>query len=85
MSTAGLRDVTVETVVEATEFRTGQELWDWLVWSNPIVEEVLGSLNLTTDERGAIEQAIEKMVRERAGGSGAAKLTNPVNIGIGTR
>ena len=82
---AGLHDVTVETVVETTEFRTGQEVWDWLVWSNPIVEAVLGSLNLTTDERGAIEQAIETMVRERAGGSGAARLTNPVNIGIGTR
>ena len=85
LAAVGLRDVSVETVTETTEFRTGRDLWDWLVSSNPIVEAVLGSLNLTTDERGAIQGALEEMVRERAGGSGAARLTNPVNIGIGTR
>ena len=67
------------------EHKTGKDLWDWLVWSNPIVETVLGSLNLTNDERGLIQQALEKMVRERAGGSGSAKLTNPVHIGIGKK
>jgi SAM-dependent methyltransferase len=84
-ATAGLKDTKVETITETTEFQTGKELWDWLVWSNPIVEMVLGSLNLTNDERGVIQQALEKMVRERAGGSGAARLTNPINIGVGTK
>jgi ubiquinone/menaquinone biosynthesis C-methylase UbiE len=84
-ATAGLKDIQVETITETTEFQTGKELWDWLVWSNPIVETVLGSLNLTNDERGVIQQALEKMVRERAGGSGAARLTNPINIGVGTK
>ena len=46
---------------------------------------VLGELNLTTTSRGVIQQALERMVRERAGGSGAAMLTNPINIGIGTK
>ena len=32
-----------------------------------------------------VQQTLEKMVRERAGGSGPAKLTNPINIGIGTK
>jgi hypothetical protein len=32
-----------------------------------------------------IQQALEKMVRERAGGKGATKLTNPINIGVGTK
>ena len=82
---AGLKDIKVETITETTEFQTGKELWDWLVWSNPIVEMVLGGLNLTNDERGVIQQALEKLVRERAGGSGAAKLTNPINIGVGTK
>ena len=82
---AGLKDIKVETITETTEFQTGQELWDWLVWSNPIVETVLGSLNLTNDERGVIQRALERMVRERAGSSGAAKLTNPINIGVGTK
>jgi len=85
LAAVGLRDVVVETVIEKTEFRTGRDLWNWLVWSNPIVEMVLGSLNLADDERGSIQQALEEMVRERAGSGGAARLTNPVNIGIGTR
>ena len=53
------------------------------LWSNPIVEMVLGSLNLTNDERGQIQQALEQMVRERASGAATAKLTNPINIGVG--
>lgn len=85
LAAVGLRDVTVETVIETTEFHTGGDLWEWLAWSNPIVEMVLGSLSLTADERGVIQQTLEKMVRERAGRSGPARLTNPVNIGIGTR
>jgi hypothetical protein len=32
-----------------------------------------------------IQQVLEKMVRDRAGSGGAAKLTNPINIGIGTK
>jgi len=83
-ATAGLKDIKVETITETTEFRTGKELWDWLVWSNPIVETVLVGLNVTSGERGVIQQALEKLVRERAAGTGPAKLTNPINIGIGT-
>lgn len=56
------------------------------MWSNPIVEMVLGGmLNLTNDERGVVQQKLDKMVRERAGDSDAAKLTIPVNIGLGTK
>ena len=85
LAAAGLHDVRVETVTESTEFRSGQELWEWIVWSNPIVEVVLGSLNLTANERGVIQHALERMVRERAGGSGPAVLNNPVHIGVGTK
>jgi ubiquinone/menaquinone biosynthesis C-methylase UbiE len=82
---AGLTDIKVETITETTEFRTGQELWTWLVWSNPIVETMLSGLNLTNDERSTIQQALERMVRERAGGGAAAALTDPINLGIGTK
>jgi len=84
-TTIGLKDIKVETITETTEFRTGKDLWEWLVWSNPIVEMVLGSLDLADDERGVIQQALDRMVRDRAGVGGAAKLTNPINIGIGTK
>jgi ubiquinone/menaquinone biosynthesis C-methylase UbiE len=85
LAAAGLKDIKVESIIETLEFTTGRALWDWLVWSNPIVEMVLGSLNLTDDERGGIRQSLEMLVRERAGGGGIAKLTNPINIGVGTK
>jgi ubiquinone/menaquinone biosynthesis C-methylase UbiE len=82
---AGLKDVRVETVTEATEFESGNALWDWILSSNPIVECVLGPLTLTNDETEVVKQALETMVRDRAGSAGAAKLINPINIGIGTK
>ena len=84
-ATAGLRDITVETITETTEFQSGEELWDWLVWSNPIVNMVLGSLELTDDETGVIKLTMETLVRERADGDNAAKLMAPINIGVGTK
>ena len=81
----GLKNVRVETTTETMQFQTGKELWDWLVSSNPIAEGVLAELDLTSDERDAIRDALEPMVRERAGGSGRAVLTSPINIGIGTK
>ena len=83
---AGLRNVRVETLIETTEYETGEELWEWLLWSNPIVEEILREiLELTVDEMGRVRQALETLVRERAAGNRAARLTNPVNVGIGTK
>jgi len=82
---AGLKDVTVETITETTEFSSGKELWDWIVWSNPIVEMVLGSLDLTSDERNVVQETLENMVHTRSGGNGPAKLTNPIHIGIGVK
>jgi ubiquinone/menaquinone biosynthesis C-methylase UbiE len=81
----GLKDVRVETTTETMQFHTGKELWDWLVSSNPIAEGVLAELDLTSDERRAIRDALDPLVRERAGGNGRAVLTSPINIGIGTK
>lgn len=82
---AGLRDVRVETVTEQTAFESGEHLWDWLIHSNPIVEEVLGELDLSPDQLVVVRQALDDMVRERAGDSGSTLLSNPVHIGVGTR
>jgi ubiquinone/menaquinone biosynthesis C-methylase UbiE len=85
LATAGLRDVKVETITETTEFLSGRELWDWLICSNPIVEAVLGSLQLIKNETGVIQQTLDTLVRERADASGGTALTNPVNVGIGEK
>ncbi|MER8382919.1 MULTISPECIES: hypothetical protein [unclassified Mesorhizobium] len=85
LAKAGLNGVNVEMITESTAFKSGAELWDWIVWSNPIVEEVLGSLALSEGERAVIRQTLDRMVRERAGDDASAILRNPVNIGIGTK
>ena len=84
LAAAGLKDVSVETITETTQFRSGAELWDWIVWSNPIVEMVLGDLSLTQEELDVARKTLDGLVRGRAAG-GIARLTNPVHIGIGTR
>jgi SAM-dependent methyltransferase len=84
LQAADLSDVQVDTIMESTSFRSGRELWEWVVWSNPIVESILGGLQLSDAERSSIELAMDELVRERAGGSDAAVLTNPINIGVGT-
>jgi ubiquinone/menaquinone biosynthesis C-methylase UbiE len=85
LARAGLKDIELVTTTEPLEFHTGKALWNWLIWSNPIVETVLGSLGLTEGERSLIQQTLERMVRERAGPRGVAVLTSPINIGIGTK
>ena len=85
LGTAGLADIEVATITESTEFQTGTDLWDWIVWSHPLAETMLGGLNLTNGERGVIQQTLENLVRKRAKGSGRAVLTNPINIGVGKK
>ncbi len=82
---AGLKDIRVETITERLEFQSGQHLWDWLTNSNPIVGMVLAELSLTNEQGAVVRQALDDMVSKRSGGSGPAVLTNPINIGIGTK
>jgi hypothetical protein len=56
-----------------------------LTSSNPIVGTVLAELNLTKEQAAVVQQALDRMVHERSGGSGPAVLTNPINIGVGTK
>ena len=85
LAKAGLKDIRVETIPEKLEFQSGKQLWDWLVNSNPIAGMILAELNLTKEQTAVVQQALERLVRERSGGSGPAVLTNPINIGTGTK
>ena len=82
---AGLSDVRIETITEKLEFHSGRELWDWLVNSNPIAGAILAELSLTSRQTAVVREALDDMLRERSGGNGPAVLTNPVNIGLGTK
>jgi hypothetical protein len=80
---AGLKDVAVETVTEKLEFRSGQHMWDWVLNSNPIAGMLVAGLS--EEQKADVRTVLNGMLRERSGGNGAAVLTNPVHIGIGTK
>lgn len=79
---AGLSDIRVETVIQEVEFRSGEHMWDWVVNSNPLAAMLVA--DLTRAQEGGVRDALDRLLRERSGGRGAAILTDPNRIGIGT-
>ena len=81
---AGLQDVIVDTSTqERITVRSGQQLWDWTIGSNPVPGALVAEL--TDQQRADITRVLDGMIRERAGGAGHAVLTAPLNIGVGTK
>lgn len=85
LAKAGLSNARVETITEKLEFHSGEHLWEWLVNSNPIAGAILAELRLTGQQTTVVRATLDDMVSERSGGNGPALLTNPVNIGLGTK
>lgn len=83
LAAAGLRDVRIERKAERPTFASGQEMWDWVFYGNPIPGMLLA--DFTDDERARLRDVLDGMVRDRAGSDGRVVLTNIVNIGIGTK
>lgn len=81
MEDAGLRDVTVEQDVEPLEFGSGQQMWDWLLSSNPIPGTL--TAGLTDAQREQVREVLDRMLRERGGGHLPATITAGLNIAIG--
>jgi ubiquinone/menaquinone biosynthesis C-methylase UbiE len=80
---AGLKDVRVERTAERPVFTSGQEMWDWVLYGNPIPGMLVA--DLSEDQRTRLRQVLDSMVRERAGADGRAVLANAVNIGVGMK
>jgi ubiquinone/menaquinone biosynthesis C-methylase UbiE len=83
LTDAGLKDVRVERTAERPAFASGREMWDWVLYGNPIPGMLVG--DLSEDQQERLRQVLDGMVRERAGADGRAVLSNAVNIGIGTK
>jgi hypothetical protein len=83
LTNAGLRDVEVVPSAERNAFRSGQQLWDWLINSNPIAGMLVEDLD--DGQRATLGQVLDGMIRERLDGDGPAILSNAVNIGIGRK
>jgi ubiquinone/menaquinone biosynthesis C-methylase UbiE len=84
LAKAGLYNVTVDTKhEEAIELRSGQDLWNWCLGSNPIPNMLVS--DLTDDKKASVRAHIDERIRARANGASVAVLTAPLNIGIGTK
>ncbi|HYY77437.1 MAG TPA: class I SAM-dependent methyltransferase, partial [Gaiellaceae bacterium] len=79
----GLRNVRVERTAERPAFGSGQEMWDWVLYGNPIPGMLVA--DFSEEQRVRLRQVLDGMLHERAGANGRAVLTNAVNIGIGTK
>jgi hypothetical protein len=84
LTDAGLKDVRVEHTAERPTFSSWQEMWDWVLYGNPIPGMVIADLGLTEEQQATLRQILDGVLRERAGRDGRVRLTNRVNIGIGT-
>lgn len=78
----GLSDVTVDTVSWETSFESVADFVEVIMPSNPIAGQL--TAGLTADQWDQLEEVLDEMLRERAGGRGRAVLRSQVNIGRGT-
>jgi ubiquinone/menaquinone biosynthesis C-methylase UbiE len=83
LTDAGVTNVRIESTAERPAFASGQEMWDWVLYGNPIPGMLVA--DLTEEQRARLRQVLDGMLRERAGANGRAVLTNAVNIAIGTK
>ena len=68
LADAGLRDVRVERRAERPAFGSGQEMWDWVLYGNPIPGMLVA--DLTEEQQARLRQILDGMLRERSGGNG---------------
>jgi len=83
LNDAGLQEIRVERTAEKPTFRSGEEMWDWVLHGNPIPGMLVADLD--EEQRATIRQILDGMLREHSGGEEPAVLTNTVNVGIGTK
>jgi hypothetical protein len=65
LTEAGLKDVRVERTAERPAFGSGQEMWDWVLYGNPIPG--MHVADRTESQQARLRQVLDGMLRERAG------------------
>lgn len=84
LTDAGLTQVVVDTSQEErVELRSGRDLWDWCLGGNPVPGMLVA--DLSDAQQASMRRALDTILRERADSTGAAVLTAPLNVGIGTK
>ncbi len=79
---AGLRDVTVEPLSWETEVPSAERYLELALSSNPIAGRLLAGLD--PGQRLEVNEVLDGMLRDRAGGDGPAVLHNTLHLGRGT-
>lgn len=82
MREAGLRDIRIETTSHGVEYESAEDLWKWVINSNPIGAGWVADLN--AEQETAVKRVLDDMLRERAGENKTAVLINQSNIGVGS-
>jgi ubiquinone/menaquinone biosynthesis C-methylase UbiE len=80
MAEAGLKDISIEPGTEKLEFRSGKDMWEWVVNSNPIGAMMV--VGLMEDQKADVQQVLDGMLRECSVGGPTAVLNCEVNIGF---
>ena len=87
LTSAGLRDVRVEAVDWAVHHPSAAHALDMVANGHPIGRGIIGSL--TPAQRADVEEALEKLLRERAGAGGGdgggGVLHTQMNVGVATK
>lgn len=82
LAAAGLEQIRVETADHGIEIRSATHLWEMLTSAAPPIGAMVA--NLTEEQRVAVRQALDGMLR-RGSGEAPAVLNMQVHIGIGTK
>lgn len=79
----GLTEVEVETITLDMEIASAEYYWRAFVNSNPIGAMLVADLD--DAQQDEVRQVLDRMLRERSGGTRSAVLSNEVIVGIGRR
>ena len=84
LTDAGLKNVTVDTSrKEILEIKSGRQLWDWCLGSNPIPGMLVADLD--DHQKATMLRKLDGLIDERANQNGVALITAPLNVGLGTK
>ena len=83
LSSAGLSDVSVDTITWEQRFESVTQYWDMITASNPIARTALSQA--TDAQVGDVRRVLEGLFRERSDGEPNATLNAEINIGVGTK
>lgn len=83
MDEAGLKEIEIKQDVEKLNFSSGKEMWNWVTNSNPIAVSLIA--DLSEKQKLQVQQTLEDMVREQAGGNDVAILKAELNVAVGRK